>query len=101
MKGRQHKSEGRRQTFRIYFLLFVVFVVFCLLSPDVFAAGNEKKPALQFSRNQDISQIKPRKPVRIKLHRGAKGEYQWDITGDNADEIVRADRRLRKLLEVE
>ena len=56
---------------------------------------------LQFSRNQDISQIKPRKPVRIKLHRSAKGEYQWDISGDNADEIVRADRRLRKLLEVE
>ncbi len=56
---------------------------------------------LQFSRNQDISQVKPRKPVRIKLHRSAKGEYQWDISGDNADEIVRADRRLRKLLEVE
>jgi hypothetical protein len=56
---------------------------------------------LQFSRNQDISQIKPRKPVRIKLHRSAKGEYQWDISGDNADDIVRADRRLRKLLETE
>ena len=56
---------------------------------------------LQFSRNQDISQIKPRKPVRIKLHRSGKGEYQWDITGDNADDIVKADRRLRKLLEVE
>ncbi len=56
---------------------------------------------LQFSRNQDISQIKPRKPVRIKLHRSAKGEYQWDIAGDNADDIVKADRRLRKLLEVE
>ncbi|MGO9016227.1 MAG: hypothetical protein ACLQF0_14755 [Dissulfurispiraceae bacterium] len=56
---------------------------------------------LQFNRNQDISQIKPRKPVRIKLHRSAKGEYQWDITGDNADDIVRADRRLRKLLETE
>ena len=56
---------------------------------------------LQFSRSQDIAQIKPRKPVRIKLHRSSKGEYQWDITGDNADEIVRADRRLRKLLETE
>jgi len=56
---------------------------------------------LQFSRNQDISQIKPRKPVRIKLHRSGKGEYQWDITGDNADDIVKADRRLRKLLEAE
>ncbi len=56
---------------------------------------------LQFSKNQDISQIKPRKPVRIKLHRSAKGEYQWDISGDNADDIVKADRRLRKLLEAE
>ncbi len=58
-------------------------------------------PPMQFNRNQDISQIKPRKPVRIKLHRSAKGEYQWDISGDNADDIVRADRRLRKLLETE
>ncbi|HXW69239.1 MAG TPA: hypothetical protein VEJ88_06490 [Dissulfurispiraceae bacterium] len=99
MKDRQHKSEDSGLMFRFYFLFFVMLVVFCLLSSYIFAAGNEKKPALQFSRNQDISQIKPRKPVRIKLHRSAKGEYQWDITGDNADEIVKADRRLRKLLE--
>jgi hypothetical protein len=56
---------------------------------------------MQFSKDHDIAQIKPRKPVRIKLHRSAKGEYQWDISGDNADDVVRADRRLRKLLEQE
>jgi len=65
------------------------------------AAENEKKPPVQFSRNPDISQIKPHKPVKIKLHRSGKGEYQWDITGDNADDVARADKRLRKLLEVE
>lgn len=64
-------------------------------------ASHPAAQPLQFNRNQDISQIKPRKPVRIKLHRSAKGEYQWDITGDSADDIVKADRRLRKLLEVE
>jgi len=64
-------------------------------------AADVQKPALQFSRNHDISQIKPRKPVKIKLHRSAKGEYQWDITGDSADDVVRADKRLRKLLETD
>ncbi|MBI3592117.1 MAG: hypothetical protein HY099_01285 [Nitrospirae bacterium] len=82
------------------FLLSLFFMTFLILSP-VSVSGADKKPALQFSRNQEIQQIKPKKPVKIKLHRNAKGEYQWDITGDNADEIVRADRRLRKLLQVE
>ncbi len=88
----------------VFSLTLTVLPVFD--SGDVFCADKNQishtaAQPLQFSRNQDISQIKPRKPVRIKLHRSAKGEYQWDISGDNADEIVRADRRLRKLLEVE
>ncbi len=83
-----------------------LFSVFCLLISVFFflsfsVSGDDKKPALQFSRNQDVQQIKPKKPVKIKLHRNAKGEYQWDIAGDSADDIVRADSRLRKLLKVE
>lgn len=88
----------------LFYILCLVISVFCLLSvlsPYAMAAENEKKPALQFTKNPDISQIKPRKPVKIKLHRSGKGEYQWDISGDNADDVVRADKRLRKLLEVE
>lgn len=57
--------------------------------------------ALQFSKDKEIQQIKPKKPVKIKLHRNAKGEYVWDITGDNADDVVKADKRLRKLLNLE
>ncbi len=93
--------NDRSWKFRFYFLFFVPLFIFCSLLSDAYAADNDKKPALQFSRNHDISQIKPRKPVKIRLHRTAKGEYQWDITGDNADDIVRADKRLRKLLETE
>lgn len=77
-----------------------MLLAFAIALP-VHAAVADKKPALQFGKNQDVQQIRPKKPVRIKLHRNAKGEYQWDITGDNADEIVRADMRLRKLLKVE
>ena len=73
-------------------------VAFCADKNQVSHAGAQP---LQFSRSQDLSQVKPRKPVRIKLHRSAGGEYQWDITGDSADDIVKADRRLRKLLETE
>lgn len=57
--------------------------------------------AIQVKKQPEIQQIRPQKPVRIKLHRTAKGEYTWDLTGDNADEIARIDSKLRKLLKVE
>lgn len=43
-------------------------------------------------------QAQPRKPVRIKLQRNAKGDYTWDITGESVEEILQNDRRLRKAL---
>ncbi len=55
----------------------------------------------QMGKNQQIQGIKPKKPVRIKLHRNANGEYTWDITGDGPDDVYRADSRLRKLLKLE
>src|SRR5271157_2545706 len=90
------REKQKQWRSKIFFLALVFTFTFTCLS-----FAEDKKPALQFSRNHDISQIKPRKPVKIKLHRSAKGEYQWDITGDNADDIVRADSRLRKLLETD
>ena len=95
-KGAGHRTKGRFLSFSLCAVLFA-----CVVTSSPLAAAEDRKPPLQFSRNQEIRQIKPRKPARIKLHRNAKGEYQWDITGDNADEIVRADSRLRKLLKVE
>ncbi len=83
----------------LFSALCLLTSVFCVLSFS--AAGNDKKPAFQFGRNQDVRQIRPKKPVKIKLHRSSKGEYQWDISGDNVDDIVSADSRLRKLLKVE
>jgi hypothetical protein len=54
--------------------------------------------ALQISEDKEIKDIRPVKPSRIKLHRNAKGEYTWDITSDNPDEVAKSDSRLRKLL---
>jgi hypothetical protein len=77
----------------------IIAAILVLLPYCVF--GAEQKPQMQFSKDAQIQQVKPQKPVKIKLHRTAKGEYSWDLTGDNVDEIVKADSRLRKLLKVE
>jgi len=84
--------------FKLYFsFLLIIF----LISMPLYALGAEKSQQFKFSKDQQIQQVKPKKPVRIKLHRNAKGEYSWDLTGDNVDEVFQADRRLRKLLKVE
>lgn len=77
--------------------ILCISLILIFLSP-AFAAEADNKPPLRFGKSLEVQQVRPKKPVRIKLHRSAKGEYQWDITGDNADEVVRADKRLRSLL---
>lgn len=76
--------------------LLGIFLV-CLLagSPAVYAA---EKPGFQFTKQPELQQIRPKKPVKIKLKRTAKDEYSWELSGDDVEEIVRADHRLRKML---
>ena len=80
--------------------MLAIACVLCvtLISGSVFS---EEKPDFQFKKQPEIQQVKPRKPVRIKLHRSPKDGYSWDLTGDNVDEIIKADRRIRSLLKIE
>lgn len=82
--------------------LLPVFIIFSflILIPTI-VIGADRNQSFQFIKDPQIQQVKPKKPVRIKLHRNAKGEYSWDLTGDNVDEVVQTDKRLRKLLKVE
>ncbi|MBF0328808.1 MAG: hypothetical protein HQL10_06595 [Nitrospirae bacterium] len=84
-------------------ILIAACLCFLSVSSSAFAADNPQKPQsqFQFKKNEDVKQIAPRKPVKIKLHRSANGAYNWDLTGDNVDDIIRADARLRKQLKVE
>ena len=79
------------------FLLTVLFI-FVILLGLVFSEDNKN---FQFKKQPEIQQVKPKKPVKIKLKRSADGKYTWDLTGDDVDEIVRVDRRLKKLLKIE
>lgn len=82
---------------KIIFLLITIFITIFIINP-VFSEDNKK---FQFKKQTEIQQVKPKKPVKIKLKRLAEGKYTWDISGDDVDEIVRADRRLLKLLKIE
>lgn len=66
-------------------------------SPDMaVAAETDGAKPFKFTKDPRVSQIMPKKPVRIKLRRLSGGEYTWEISGDNAAEIIRADEELKK-----
>ncbi len=65
------------------------------------AAQQEVQKSAQsasMAENKELRDLKPVKPAKIKLHRNARGEYAWDITGDNPEEVAKTDSRLRQLL---
>jgi len=81
---------------------FLLLIVFSISLAFIFSSVfSEDTKNFQVKKQPEIQQIKPKKPVKIKLRRSAEDKYTWEITGDDADEIVRADRRLRKLLKIE
>lgn len=81
----------------IYSLLGI-FLAISLL----FSACTENKPEPpQFKEVPQIQEVKPEKPTKIKLKRDAKDAYSWEISGDNVDEIIKTDKKLRKSLKSE
>ena len=77
----------------------VVIAVFLLFMAAVCMAA--EKQDFQFRKQPELQQIKPKKPVKIRLRRSPKDEYTWELSGDDADEIVKTDRRLRSMLKVQ
>ena len=74
------------------------------LSLALFLTGSSvaaEKSEFEFDKQSGIQQVKPKKPVKIKLRRTPKGEYTWDLSGDDVEEVVKADARLRKLLKIQ
>lgn len=84
------------------FLPFVILLIsIAFLLVPALAVETKDTKTTQIKKQPEIQQVKPRKPVRIKLKRSTEGKYTWDLSGDDADEIVKADKRLRKLLNIE
>lgn len=77
----------------------ICFIIIISFTTNFSLSAENKN--IQFKKQPEIQQIKPKKPVKIKLKRTADGKYTWDLTGDDVDEIVKADKRLRKLLDIQ
>jgi len=75
------------------------FLVIILMAITVTACAADKDD-LQVKKQPELQQVKPKKPVKIKLRRSPRDEYTWELSGDDADEIVKTDRKLRKMLNV-
>lgn len=75
--------------------IIIIAISLCFFPSAAYAA---EKNNFQFKKQPELQQIKPKKPVKIKLRRSAKDEYIWELTGDDADEILKTDKKLRKML---
>jgi len=84
----------RRATLMLCAALLLFFTQACTDSKG------QKQEAV-FKQVPEIQEIKPEKTVKIKLKRNAKDDYSWEINGDDAEEVVNADKRLRKGLKTE
>jgi hypothetical protein len=62
------------------------------------ASFTAAQQGFQFSKQPVLQQVRPKKPVRIKLRKTSKNEYGWELT--DVDEMVKTDLKLRKLLGV-
>ncbi len=80
---------------------FIFLLITLFISITFSSALSEDSKNFQFKKQPEIQHVKPKKPVKIKLKRTAEGKYTWDLTGDDADEIYRVDKRLKKLLNIE
>lgn len=84
-------------------LRFLIAVsLFTLLVPVVAcnkSDSNQKESV--FKQLPEIKEIRPEKPVRIKLKRNAGGSYSWELNGDDADKVLAADKKLRESLKNE
>ena len=79
----------------IPFLLTIIF----LMTLQACTRTDEKKEGAVFKQQPEILEVKPQqKPVNIKLKRSADGDYSWDLSGSNADEILKVDKRLKDSL---
>lgn len=82
---------------KIFTLLLSITFLF-LINNHVFS---QEKKEFQIKKEPALQQVKTKKPVRIKLKRTVDGKYTWDLTGDDVDEVIKIDKRLKKLLNIE
>jgi translation initiation factor 1 (eIF-1/SUI1) len=86
--------------------MLIVLAIFCAIwSCDraTQLTGTTKTPDKESAEGQfkkDMEEIKKnlKGDIKIKLKKDAKGSYSWEITGKDAQEVLKANETLRKKL---
>jgi len=80
-------------------ILFCVILLLISTQACTDSKGQKQEPV--FKQLPEIREIKPERPAKIKLKRDAKDDHSWEISGDDVDEIIRVDKKLRKDLKAD
>ena len=83
---------------RLKLLFLFLTVMFFLLSMGCTHDSTGQGEAV-FKQIPELKEIRPEKPVKIKLKRSVSGAYSWDLNGDNADKVIQTDKKLREALD--
>lgn len=78
-----------------YFLLMLLFIHSVQGCTDNATGQNDTA----FKQIPELKQIKPERPVKIKLKRNSSGDYSWDLNGDDAGKIIEVNSKLRDSLQ--
>ncbi len=85
----------KRNIIKLIVFVFLVIPLSSGCSEEQFK-DDTQKDELKLEKIPEIQQIRPERPVKIKLRRDVQGRYSWELSGDNPDEIIRVDKRLRR-----
>lgn len=78
-------------------MLMAACVLCMTLTATSYAAEKEK---IEYKQDTEIKQARGRKPAVVTLKRDDKGLYSWEIKGDETEDVIEADKRLRDYLKV-
>lgn len=74
----------------ICLLMFLILTAFACSGET----GTVKDEGSTFKSIQEISEVNPEKPVKIKLKRNGDGEYSWELSGDDVEMVIETDKKL-------
>lgn len=80
-------------------MLGIIAAFFILVSlASTSCSGQREEAALKFKEAPEVVEVKPKKPLKINLRRTAEDKYTYEISGEDPEEIIKADRKLRKYI---
>ncbi len=76
-------------------IILILLIPIILLTTACNSSENNKKEVFKKTERPEIIQLTPKKPTRILLKKTSKGNYSWELRGEDLDEIIRIDKKLR------